>query len=56
MTASKALAGAIVAVLVALLAKYGIVLGDELNAAITILVAAGIGFIGVYIAPKNKEL
>lgn len=55
MTASKAIAGAIVAVLVGLLAKYGVVLTDEVNLALTVVISAAIGFAGVYLAPKNVE-
>lgn len=55
---SKAIAGAIVTALVALLAKYSIVLDPEVSSAVGVIVyavvAAVIGYIGVYFAPKNK--
>lgn len=53
-TVSKALAGAIVTALVAYLAKHNVVLGTDLAGALNILVAAAIGFVGVYLAPRNK--
>lgn len=55
---SKAIAGALTAALVALLAKYSVVLAPEVNDAVGVLVytlvAAAIGYVGVYLAPKNK--
>lgn len=53
---SKAIAGAIVTALVAYLTRKGIVLTPEISEAVTVLVAAAIGFIGVYISPKNREV
>jgi hypothetical protein len=50
---SKAIAGAIVTALVAFLARHNLVLDQSINNAITVLVAAVIGFAGVYVAPKN---
>lgn len=51
---SKALAGAAVTALTAFLMKNGIVLDPAVSEAVTVLVAAAIGFAGVYFAPKNK--
>ena len=59
MTTSKAIAGAIVSIIVALFTKYGIVLtpevADSVRVIIDVLIAALLGYIGVYLAPKNKE-
>lgn len=59
MTTSKAIAGAITALIAALLAKYGISLLPEVNEALDVLlnaaIAALIGYVGVYLAPKNAE-
>lgn len=56
---SKAIAGAVVATLIALLAKYNVVLDVEQSAAVTVLIngviAAVLGYVAVYFAPKNKE-
>lgn len=57
---SKAIAGAIAAVLAGLLAKWlGSVYTPELSEAVRsvvdILVTAGLGYLVVYLAPKNKE-
>ena len=56
---SKALAGAIVAAIVALVARFGLqpdqATTDALNVLVTALIASVAGFVGVYIAPKNKE-
>lgn len=56
---SKAVAGAIVTAIVALVARFGFqadqLTADALNVVITALLAAVAGFIGVYLAPKNKE-
>ena len=54
-TVSKALAGAVVTALVAFLVKHGVVLDAGVSEALTVLVAALIGFAGVYLAPRNKE-
>lgn len=58
-TVSKALAGAAVAAIVALAARYGFEADETVQNALeviaTALVAAITGFIGVYLAPKNKE-
>lgn len=55
---SKAIAGSLAAGVVALLAKYSIVLAPEVNSAVSVLldfvVAAVIGWLAVYWAPKNK--
>jgi hypothetical protein len=51
---SKAIAGALVAALVTYLAKHNIVLGADLTNAVNVLVAALIGFVGVYLSPPNK--
>lgn len=51
---SKAVAGAIVAALVTLLAKHNVILGADVSQAIAVLLAAIIGFAGVWVAPKNK--
>ena len=53
---SKAIAGALVTALVAYLSRKGILLTPEISEAVTVLVAAAIGFLGVYISPKNKEV
>jgi predicted permease len=59
MTTSKAIAGAVAALIAALLAKYGISLLPEVSEAVDVLlnaiVALVIGYVGVYIAPKNTE-
>lgn len=59
MTTSKAIAGAIVALVAALLTKYGISVLPEVNAALDVIVnaviALVIGYVGVYLAPKNAE-
>jgi Zn-dependent membrane protease YugP len=51
---SKAIAGALVTALVSYLTAKGIVLNEELVGAVSVLVAAAIGFVAVYFAPKNK--
>lgn len=51
---SKALAGALVTAVVAYLAKHNVVLGSDIAGALNVLVAAAIGFVGVYLAPRNK--
>jgi hypothetical protein len=57
---SKALAGAGAAIVAALLLKYGVVLPAEVNDALVILldvvIAAGVGYLTVYAAPKNRVL
>lgn len=52
---NKAIAGAVGAALVAFLAKKGIVLGPEVNDAVNVLIAAVVGFVVVYVSPKNKQ-
>lgn len=52
---SKALAGALVSALVAYLGKHGVVLNDEVTGAVSVLVAALLGFVVVYLSPKNKS-
>jgi hypothetical protein len=54
-TVSKALAGAFVTALVAYLGKHGVVLNDEVTGAVSVLVAAVLGFVVVYFSPKNKS-
>lgn len=55
---SKAVAGALAGLLIAALAKYNVVLDLETSAAVATLlnaaVAAVLGFVTVYFAPKNK--
>jgi hypothetical protein len=51
---SKALAGAIVTAVVAYLAKHNVVLGADAAGALNMVIAAVIGFVGVYLAPRNK--
>lgn len=51
---SKAIAGALVTALVAYLTQRGIVLEPQYSEAITLLLAALIGFIGVYLSPPNR--
>lgn len=51
---SKAIAGAVATVLVGWLAKHGVT-GDELAPAIEVILAAVIGFVVVYLSPKNQE-
>ena len=57
-TVSKAIAGAIAALIVGLLARQDITLSDEMNGALSVIVdgtvVALIGFLTVYFAPKNK--
>jgi hypothetical protein len=53
-TVSKALAGALVTALVAFLVKHGVILDPSVSEAITVLIAALIGFVVVYISPRNK--
>lgn len=52
---SKAIAGAIVTGLVTFLARHNIVLDDSVSNAIVVLVSAVVGFVGVYVAPKNTD-
>ena len=55
---AKAIAGAVAAIIVAALAKYNVVLTPDVNSAIVTLLnavfAGAIGFLTVYVAPKNK--
>lgn len=53
-TASKAIAGAIVTAVVAVLAKHGVVIDQSVNDALNVIVAAVSGFVVVYLAPRNK--
>jgi hypothetical protein len=57
-TVSKAIAGAIVASLVALAARYGFSADESVQSALEVIVTALLGaisgFVGVYLAPKNK--
>lgn len=52
---SKAIAGAIVTAAVAYLSQHNIVLGAGVSDAITVIVAAIVGFLGVFIAPRNRQ-
>lgn len=52
---SKAIAGALITALVSYLSTKNIVLNEEVTGAVSIVVAAVIGFVAVYFAPKNKE-
>jgi predicted transcriptional regulator len=52
---SKAIAGALTAALVSYLMKENIVIADELPNAIEVILSAVIGFIGVYLAPRNTN-
>lgn len=55
---SKAIAGALVTMLVAYLAKHGVtldpVVSDAVNTLIAALLAAVAGYVTVWLAPKNK--
>lgn len=51
---SKACAGALATGLVALLAKHGVVLNSDVSSAVSVLIAAAVGFVVVYVSPKNK--
>ena len=51
---SKAIAGALTAALTAYLIKYDIILDAGVSEALTVLLAAVIGFVGVYVSPKNR--
>lgn len=51
---SKAIAGALVTALVAYLSQRGIIIEPQYSDAITLLLAGAIGFLGVYLAPKNR--
>jgi len=51
---SKAIAGALVAGLIAYLVDKGIFLGSELTDALNVITSALIGGLVVYLAPKNK--
>ena len=53
-TVSKAIAGAVVTALVGYLAKHNILIGADSVDAINVLLAGGLGFLFVYLAPKNK--
>lgn len=52
---SKAIAGAVVTAIVAYAAKHNIVLDSSINEAITVIIAAVVGFAGVYVSPANKK-
>lgn len=55
---SKAIAGAGAAIVASLLVKWGVNLPPEFNAAVELLmdmvITGVIGFVTVYLAPKNK--
>jgi hypothetical protein len=51
---SKALAGAVVSALVAYLGQHGVILNDEVTGAVSVLVAALLAFVVVYLSPANK--
>lgn len=53
---SKAIAGAIVADLVSYLTARGIIINQEVGEAVSVLIAALIGFVGVYISPRNRDV
>ncbi len=55
-TANKAIAGAIVTAVASYLSQSGIVIDQDVSNAVIVIVAAVIGFIGVYFSPKNKPL
>ncbi len=58
-TVSKAIAGAAVSAVVALAARFGFNADqptvDALNVLVTAVLAALIGFVAVYLSPKNRE-
>lgn len=51
---SKALGGALAAALVNFLTQRGIVIDPELSDALSVVIAAAIGFVVVYFSPRNK--
>jgi SpoU rRNA methylase family enzyme len=51
---SKALAGAVAGAIVLFMAKYNIIIADDLNDAIEVLISAIITAVIVYAAPKNE--
>lgn len=52
---SKAIAGAVATVIVAYLARKNIIIeGRDVETVIEFLVAAAIGFLTVYLSPKNR--
>lgn len=51
---SKAIAGALASLLVVWLAKYNYVVDGTLKDAVDVVLTAAIGFLIVYISPKNK--
>lgn len=55
---SKAIAGALVAALVGLAARYGFhadkTVVDAVDVIVTTIVSGVVGYLGVYFAPKNK--
>lgn len=57
---SKAIAGAVAAIVASLLVKWGVDLPPEFNAAVEVvldtIITGAIGFLVVYAAPKNKAL
>lgn len=57
---SKAIAGAVAALVVAWLAQIDWRLGDDEKTALELLINGGlaalIGYLSVYFAPKNKEI
>lgn len=52
---SKAVAGAIVTVIVAYAARHGVTVDSSLGEALNVVLAFIVGFVGVYIAPKNTR-
>lgn len=58
-TVSKAIAGAVVTAVVALMSRYGFNADETVQSALEVIVTAAIaaitGFVTVYLAPKNKE-
>ncbi len=58
-TVSKAIAGMLVSVVVGLAARFGFSADqatvEALEVVVTALVAGVVGFVAVYLSPKNKE-
>ena len=58
-TVSKAIAGAIVGAIIALAARFGFntdeTTANALDVIVTIILGTATGYVGVYLAHKNKE-
>lgn len=54
-TVNKALAGAIVAAVVAFLSRHGVILDADVSNALAVVISALLGFVVVYISPRNKS-